>query len=182
MRKVPPPLLEGFRLWGGHYGTKPGVMHGVFVITEPESEMVIMSSGVDNKYGWEHVSVSLSHRAPTWGEMCFVKGLFWEDDEVVIQYHPAKKDYVDCHQHCLHLWRPMRQRIPMPPTILVGPKGKPSEQHTGGPQATAAGVIDQGKDRPDERAGERAGAARETTADARAPDPESSGKVRADNT
>lgn len=26
--------------------------------------------------GWEHVSVSLGHRCPTWYEMCFVKKSF----------------------------------------------------------------------------------------------------------
>jgi hypothetical protein len=26
--------------------------------------------------GWEHVSVSLANRCPTWDEMCFIKGVF----------------------------------------------------------------------------------------------------------
>src|SRR6266487_7029637 len=59
--------------------------------------------------GWEHVSVTVSHknkdstRCPTWGEMCFVKDVFWDKDDVVIQYHPAEKDYVSMHPFCLHL-------------------------------------------------------------------------------
>ena len=28
--------------------------------------------------GWEHVSVSLARRCPTWEEMCMVKDIFWE--------------------------------------------------------------------------------------------------------
>jgi hypothetical protein len=72
--------------------------------------------------GWEHVSVSLHHRCPTWDEMVFVKSLFWSDDECVIQYHPPKSEYVNCHPYCLHLWKPIDVAIPMPPTYMVGPK------------------------------------------------------------
>jgi hypothetical protein len=55
--------------------------------------------------GWEHVSVSLGNRCPTWDEMCFVKGLFWDDEDVAIQFHPAKSEYVNFHPFALHLWR-----------------------------------------------------------------------------
>jgi hypothetical protein len=122
MRKIAPTQLEQYRLWGGDYGSKPGQLHGVFRIEGSDGEMVIMSSGSDRTYGWEHVSVSFNHRAPTWEEMCLVKHFFWDDDEVVVQYHPAKKDYINHHPHCLHLWRPMRRPLPTPPAILVGPK------------------------------------------------------------
>jgi hypothetical protein len=53
--------------------------------------------------------------------MCFVKELFWSDDEVFMQLHPAKRDYIDCHPYCLHLWRPTQLVIPLPPKIMVGP-------------------------------------------------------------
>jgi hypothetical protein len=122
MRKKPPQILERFRIWDGEYGSSPGSLYGVFCVRRGDSEMVMMSSGVDNKYGWEHVSVSLSDRAPTWEEMCIVKDLFWDADECVVQYHPRKTDYVNHHPHCLHLWKPTRKRLPTPPTILVGPK------------------------------------------------------------
>lgn len=70
--------------------------------------------------GWEHVSVSLPSRCPTWEEMCYIKSLFWDEDDVIIQYHPAKKDYVNCHPFCLHLWRPTDQNLPRPPKEMVG--------------------------------------------------------------
>ena len=82
---------------------------------------IIASDGA----GWEHVSVSLPHRTPTWDEMCFIKELFWDDDDVVVQYHPARKDYVNLHPYCLHLWRPLPSQgeLPVPESILVGPQG-----------------------------------------------------------
>jgi len=71
---------------------------------------------------WEHVSVSLKHRTPTWEELCFVTGLFWEDHEIVMQFRPSEADYVNHHPHCLHLWRPVGVDFLMPPTEAVGPR------------------------------------------------------------
>jgi hypothetical protein len=70
--------------------------------------------------GWEHVSVSTSVRCPTWAEMCWIKSLFWDEEDCVIQYHPPASQYVNNHPFCLHLWRPTDCDIPQPPTELVG--------------------------------------------------------------
>lgn len=78
---------------------------------------VIASDGM----GWEHVSVSLPNRNPNWDEMCFIKELFWDDEDCAVQYHPPKSEYVNCHPHCLHLWRPTEGEIILPPSICVGP-------------------------------------------------------------
>lgn len=72
---------------------------------------------------WEHVSVTLPNRCPTWEEMCFVKHLFWPRDQACVQFHPAEADYVNNHPFCLHLWRPVNGEMRMPPAILVGLKG-----------------------------------------------------------
>lgn len=74
--------------------------------------------------GWNHVSVSLPHRTPTWKEMCLVKDSFWDESDCVLQFHPPKSAYVNNHPHVLHLWQPIGwleidQRIVLPPTILV---------------------------------------------------------------
>lgn len=83
---------------------------------------VIVSSAMPTEgIMWEHVSVSLKNRCPNWQEMNFIKNIFWSDDEAVMQLHPPKKDYVDCHPYCLHMWRPVHCEIPMPPSIMVGP-------------------------------------------------------------
>lgn len=72
--------------------------------------------------GWEHVSVSMRSRCPNWDMMCFIKDLFWDLDDCVVQYHPPNKDYVNNCGHCLHLWRPIGIEFPRPPSILVGLK------------------------------------------------------------
>lgn len=97
--------------------------NGAFLIQAPYSskdkKMAVIVSDGD---GWDHVSVSLEDRCPTWEEMCVVKDIFFGPEEVAMQLHPAKPDYVNCHRHCLHLWRPQNRSIPMPPTYMVGPQ------------------------------------------------------------
>lgn len=74
--------------------------------------------------GWEHISVSPFKRShtPTWEEMCRLKEMFFHDDEVVVQFHPAKSEYVNNMPNCLHLWRPTEAELPTPPSIMVGVK------------------------------------------------------------
>jgi hypothetical protein len=87
---------------------------------------VIASDG----YGWEHVSVSLSHRCPKWEEMCLIKDIFWDDDDFVVQIHPPKDDYVNNHPYCLHLWRKAGTNdfCQRPPNSMVGITDKMLEQ------------------------------------------------------
>lgn len=60
-----------------------------------------------NEAGWEHVSIELkARRLPTWDEMCYVKDLFWDEEEEVVQMHPRKSEYVNLTD-ALHLWRPV---------------------------------------------------------------------------
>lgn len=73
--------------------------------------------------GWDHVSVSHPSRIPTWEEMCWIKGLFFDDEEAAMQLHPPKSEYVNNHSRCLHIWRPQSENIPLPPSIYVGIKG-----------------------------------------------------------
>lgn len=74
--------------------------------------------------GWEHVSVTTQGRCPTWEEMCRVKSMFWDVDDCVVQYHPPKSEYVNNHPYCLHLWRPVNDNVPTPPSYMVGIKSK----------------------------------------------------------
>ena len=72
--------------------------------------------------GWEHVSVSTPTRTPTWPEMCHVKALFWNDDDLVVQMHVPASDWVNNHPYCLHLWRKAGTNdfCERPPAAMVG--------------------------------------------------------------
>ena len=72
--------------------------------------------------GWEHLSVSpvKNDKTPSWELMCRFKDMFWNKDEVCIQYHPREQDYVNQMPHCLHIWKPIGIELPTPPPIMVG--------------------------------------------------------------
>jgi len=90
--------------WGDEY-------NGAFIILIDGYDYKVIAS---NGLGWEHISVSAEKKTPTWRIMNIIKSMFFEDDEVAMQLHPAKADYINNHKHCLHLWRPLNEKIPMP--------------------------------------------------------------------
>lgn len=123
MKKELPQKLEDGRVSTGYFGTtKESGPYGAFFVQGPCGEQLKIISSAGDETGWEHVSISTRRRTPNWMEMCFVKDLFWSDEECVMQLHPPKSDYVNNHPHCLHLWRPTLVDIPRPPSIMVGYK------------------------------------------------------------
>ena len=126
MKKHVPLTLQANRVRVGPMGSDESYgLAGCFKLVtsfEPAAMLVVVSSGPDEEHGWEHVSVSADGRCPTWEEMCWVKDIFWDKHEMAVQYHPPESDYVRHHPHCLHMWKPMKMTIPMPPMLLVGPK------------------------------------------------------------
>jgi hypothetical protein len=121
VRNAPNVRANRFRVRSGRMAsTDEYGNNGMFVLPQkggPDLVVQVSDGGL-----WDHVSVSTASRTPTWEEMCLVKRLFFRDDEAVIQYHPPESDYVNCHSHCLHLWRPQRAEIPLPPPEFVGPR------------------------------------------------------------
>jgi hypothetical protein len=113
---------EQYRAWCRGLESNIGDDYGLFIAQGPcgRELRIIASSGEDDGIEWEHVSVSLPNRCPNWPEMCFVKELFWDDEETVMQLHPPKSEWVNNHSFCLHLWRPRGHEIPRPPSITVG--------------------------------------------------------------
>lgn len=101
------------------YGAAGDSQNGVFDIPfEHNIYRVIASNGG----GWEHVSVS-GKKMPSWKVMCFIKSLFWNKDETVLQFHPNEAEYINNHPRCLHLWKPIGKEIELPPSVMLGFKG-----------------------------------------------------------
>ncbi len=109
--------------------------NGAFLLGSPEPgwrlALIVSDSSAPDLEGlpkWEHVSVhayrdrgrTTQTRTPTWNEMAWVKDLCWDAEDVVMQLHPRKSEYINDHPHTLHLWRPIGQAIPTPPAIFVG--------------------------------------------------------------
>lgn len=121
MRSIVLTILEHGRVRTGPYRSDASYgLTGAFSFPGPcGTQLVVIAS---SEGGWEHVSVSTKTRCPNWEEMCFVKDIFWQDEEAVMQLHPPKSSYVNCHPTCLHMWRPVDGTIPLPPSEMVGPK------------------------------------------------------------
>lgn len=118
MFKVP----EKFRIRALPFASSPkDGNNGAFLIDRGRTKLFVIAS---DGMGWEHVSVHAisegKERTPTWSEMCFIKDLFWEAEDAVVQYHPPKSEYVNMHKFTLHLWRPVNVTLPRPDKILVG--------------------------------------------------------------
>jgi len=128
MREFFPEEVEMGRVLHGAYGSEENAHHGAFHLRMTKGGdriFVIVDDGETWQASglagpaWEHVSVSLYNRCPTWQEMCWVKDLFWSENECVVQYHPAKAQYVNRHDNCLHLWRLKDAEFPLPPVACV---------------------------------------------------------------
>jgi hypothetical protein len=138
VRATPNLKAEKFRVHDGESGQCVGQNVGAFMVFRNGVELCII---VSDEGGWDHISVHVQGRCPTWSEMCCIKELFFKDDEVVMQLHPAKNDHVNCHPYTLHMWRPQTKEeraaivdryglpdevpdvdyppIPLPPKVMV---------------------------------------------------------------
>lgn len=124
---------EKWRVLDGPFRTdKASGNNGMFMIPQmgsirPVPLRCVASDGTDWLLAklplpkWEHVSVS-APRMPTWDEMCLVKRLFWDAEDVVVQFHPRASQYVNYHERTLHLWAPIGVSMPEPPSLAVGPR------------------------------------------------------------
>ena len=102
--------------------------NGVFKIHPPFSVKEYLCI-VSDMLGWEHVSVSMTktnnaskkktNAIPTWDDMCFIKSLFWDEDDTVLQFHPKKSEYVNNHDKVLHLWRKVGVDHELPPNMMI---------------------------------------------------------------
>lgn len=101
------PEVEQYRKKHPVLGSSPvGKGYGYFEIPYESATLHVIAVGSkDCLVDWDHVSVSLSDRCPDWFEMSYVKDLFFDPEETVIQFHPPKSKHINISDTCLHLWR-----------------------------------------------------------------------------
>lgn len=75
---------------------------------------------------WEHISVTPINqkRCPTWEEMAAIKDMFFDPEEEAVQFHPKHSRYVNNHEYCLHIWRPVNGKL------LRSPGSEPGDMET----------------------------------------------------
>lgn len=117
MRKELLPKVKKARIRKGRMATDDSYgNNGLFLFKIKKNILRVVAS---DELGWDHVSVSLSGRCPTWREMCIIKDLFFEPEETVIQFHPPESVYVNENPYTLHLWRNQIEIIELPPVYMV---------------------------------------------------------------
>lgn len=89
---------------------------GCFVVPCDGVELAVMAS---TGKGWDHLSISVKDRCPTWGEMEHVRKLFSKSHEIYFQVGVPAKDHINNHPYCLHWWRRQNREIQLPPSIMV---------------------------------------------------------------
>lgn len=98
---------ENFRVRTGDHKTLTGDLFGKFFVRSPGKDTLSVIACGDGE-GWDHVSVSLPARLPTWTEMSRVKDLFWDPEDCVMQLHPPHSEYINYHRTaCTYGGRPM---------------------------------------------------------------------------
>lgn len=68
---------------------------------------------------WEHVSVHVDGRCPTYEEMMEVRGWFWLETETVVQFSVPQSEHINLHPHTLHMWRCIDEAVIQPPRECV---------------------------------------------------------------
>lgn len=116
-------LREQYRVIRGQFAsTKEHGNNGHFLIPYHTKYLFCI---VSDQLGWEHVSCQIVDKRfkhswiPDYRALQTVKDFFWDYEESVVQYFPAKADHINLHEKVLHLWRPTDAEMPMPPKVFV---------------------------------------------------------------
>lgn len=106
-----------------------GELHGIDMTKEGKFHIhergIIYEVLVSQVFGWEHFSAvaiakdkfGLYLRIPNPDEMDMLREKFFNEDEMTIEVHPKKDDYVNINPYALHLWRRYDTELPTPPQV-----------------------------------------------------------------
>jgi len=90
--------------------------NGCFIVPYHGAELCVIAS---NGGGWDHLSISLATRCPTWEEMEHIRKMFARAGEVWLQYGLPPAKHINAHPYCLHWWRPQHREVKLPPSYMV---------------------------------------------------------------
>lgn len=119
MKNKLPKSIEKYRIKKGIFKScyELDGMNGNFIIPYKRHLLKVI---ISDRLGWDHVSVSMQNMIPTWRQMCYIKDVFFEEEETVIQFHPPKSQYINECEFCLHLWRQQGVKYELPPSLMIG--------------------------------------------------------------
>lgn len=102
-------IMESGKLWNVRM-ISGGCISGLVKL--PDCGICSVISG-NNKYGYEHVSISLKHKFGILSreDMCMLKDIFFGDEEEVYYIHTKESEYMNISENCLHLWKPIGRKL-----------------------------------------------------------------------
>lgn len=108
-----------WRVRQGKYATEDvDGWNGQFLVPiNGEIYLIMISDGM----GWKHLSMSNAQKKvlPSWNTMSRAKDLFFADEDWCCQFFPAKEDYINDCEWCLHIWMPLDDELPHPSIVLI---------------------------------------------------------------
>lgn len=109
-----PKHMERYRTPHPVTGELGDERNGLFIVKAMGLKM-ICSVGM----GWEHLSVSRSSRVPSYDDLVWCKNQFWDPEDCIMQLMVPASEHINVNNNTLHLWRPLNEKIPRPPWIMV---------------------------------------------------------------
>lgn len=67
---------------------------------------IVDTTMIDGKE-WRHLSVSRRSRTPSHDDMVEAARAFLDPEKVTLNIFPPRSEWVNVHNHCLHLWQPL---------------------------------------------------------------------------
>ena len=130
--------IEPYRVATGPLASTKDELPGAGMFTLPlKPGYLAICLASDGKHmieetGWEHVSVHVRFeygrkvkgrrktkaRLPNQEEIYLVKNVFWDPYEPVVQYYDKESVEVDDYKANVHLWLPVEDAQPRPPSTL----------------------------------------------------------------
>ena len=75
-------------------------------------QIIVTAAEYDDGREWLHVSASRKSRIPTYDEMTRIKRDFIGEDKKAVLVLPEKKNHVNIHENCLHLFYSAENPLP----------------------------------------------------------------------
>lgn len=92
-----------------------GLMAGALAFQKKNGLRVIVSDGVEvDGRLWRHISLSYEDKIPVYSDIIEVKNSFASAHRYAVMIFPKKRDHVNCHPFCLHLFALLEGTWPLP--------------------------------------------------------------------
>lgn len=100
---IPKNLPERWRCLG-YVQAPPDLIGDTHAFIRTDGMRALFSVEIHPDGKWVHLSVSHENKLPSWGELVSAKRDFFGPEITAVQILPDDSQYVNLHNHTLHLW------------------------------------------------------------------------------